>query len=195
MSMRLQEVHPSLVHYPLALLPTSLTADLIGRVTGSPALLELGRQTMPLAAASGALAGVFGLVAQESVKTDDRTTDLLITHRNLNLAVVTVLTALSAKRARVKEPGWGYLAAGFAALATVAYSAYLGGHMVYEHGVGVSEAGGLQEERAPEITAGNLGRVARLTGENLGSGLRHTVEEVGRGELAPGTLQPASAAS
>jgi uncharacterized membrane protein len=192
MSMRLQEVHPSLVHYPLALLPTSLTADLLGRVTGSSALLELGRQTMPLAAASGALAGVFGLVAQEAVRTEGRTTDLLITHRNLNLAVVTALTALAAKRARAKKPGWGYLAVGFAALATAAYSAYLGGNMVYQHGVGVSPAGGLQEDRAPEITVDNLPRVARVTGTSLGSGLRHTLEELGRGELAPGTLQPAT---
>ncbi len=50
MKMRLQEIHPSLVHYPLALLPLSIGADLIGRATGNKAPQDLARATMPLAA-------------------------------------------------------------------------------------------------------------------------------------------------
>src|SRR5690606_1547000 len=60
MSMRLQEIHPALVHYPIALLPTSIVADTIGRVIGSQSLMDLGRRTMPLAVVSAAAAGVFG---------------------------------------------------------------------------------------------------------------------------------------
>jgi hypothetical protein len=144
---------------------------------------------MPVGAARGAVGVVFGLVALEAVRTVDHSTDLLITHRNLNLAATALMTVLAVRRSRVREPSWGYLAAGLAGLATVLYSAYLGGHMVYEHGVGVSEADGVVEERAPEITSRNLGSVARAAGEHLGSGLRHTAEEIGRGELAPGFLQ------
>lgn len=50
MTMRLQEVHPATVHAPITLLPLSLTADVLGRLTGNDGLLELGRRTMPLAA-------------------------------------------------------------------------------------------------------------------------------------------------
>jgi uncharacterized membrane protein len=43
--MRLQEVHPATVHAPITLLPLSLAADVLGRLTGNDGLLELGRRT------------------------------------------------------------------------------------------------------------------------------------------------------
>ncbi|HWC55794.1 MAG TPA: DUF2231 domain-containing protein, partial [Sphingomicrobium sp.] len=76
MAMKLHELHPSLVHFPLALLPLSIGADLLGRVTGSESLLDLGRRTMPLAAAGGLVAGVAGLMAQTEVKAEGGAMDL-----------------------------------------------------------------------------------------------------------------------
>lgn len=66
MSMRLHEIHPATVHAPITLLPLSLAADALGRLTRSDDLLELGRRTMPLAAAGAVVAGLAGLVAQEA---------------------------------------------------------------------------------------------------------------------------------
>lgn len=181
MSMRLQEVHPSLVHYPLALLPTSLAADALGRLTGSRALLQLGRQTMPLAAGSALVAGVFGLVAQETVRTDEHTRELLVQHRNLNLGLIGLTAALAVKRMRSRKPSRGYLALGAGGIAAMFYSAYLGGHMVYEHGLGVSKAGGLREEQAPKLTPEQAGEVARKTVEHVRSGVRHTLQDLAAG--------------
>lgn len=45
MAMRLHELHPSLVHFPIALLPTSIGSDLVGTLTRSRRLLELGCAT------------------------------------------------------------------------------------------------------------------------------------------------------
>lgn len=185
MSMRLQEVHPALVHFPIALLPTSIVADALGRATGSRSLLELGRLTMPVAAVSAAVAGVFGLVSQQTVELDDETTDLLITHRNLNLGAIALTAAMAVARLRTRRPSLGYLAAGLAGMATVSYSAYLGGHMVYEHGVGVSEAGGLKEKMAPPLLPGTAAEVTHLTGKHIREGAAVTAQEFGEGKIAP----------
>jgi uncharacterized membrane protein len=183
--MRLQEVHPALVHFPIALVPTALVADTLGRIMDSEPLMETGRRLMPIAAASAALAGVFGLIAQESVKTDERSDPILTTHRNLNAALVVATAAMATKRARRSKPGLGYLLMGAAGTATMVYSAYLGGRMVYEFGVGVSPADGLIEELAPQITAEELGEVASLSAENLRKSLQHTADYLMRGEVVP----------
>jgi uncharacterized membrane protein len=175
MSMRLQEIHPALVHYPLALLPTALAADALGAATGSQGLLDLARRLMPVAAASALLAGVFGLVAQESVRTDETTSEMLRTHRTLNLGLVGLTAAMAAKRQRESRPSLGYLALGAGGMALMAYSAYLGGSMVYHHGVGVGSAGGLLESEAPEITTRNLAEVAGVTADHIRTGVQHTL--------------------
>lgn len=185
MAMRLQELHPALVHFPIAFLPASILADAVGRATGSRALMDVGRATMPIAAASAAVAGIAGLVAQQTVELDDHTTDLLITHRNLNLGAIALTAAMAALRMGKRRPSLGYLAAGFAGIATVTYSAYLGGHMVYEHGVGVRKAGGLNEEVSPELILDNASEAAELTARHLREGTAMTVEELGEGKLAP----------
>lgn len=185
MTIRLQEIHPTLVHYPLAFLPLSILADLLGRATGSKALMETGRRTMPLAAVSAALTGAAGLIAQESVRTTPRSAELLHTHRTLNASLIALGTAMAVRRLRSEQPGVGYLLAGLAALGAMTYSAYLGGKMVYEHGLGVRSAHGLQDERAPEIRPGNLRETGRLSARHVAEGAWHAVRGMASGELMP----------
>lgn len=183
--MRLQELHPALVHFPLALLPTAIAADALGRATGSEKLSELGRTLMPIAATSAAVAGVAGLIAQQTVELDDHTTDMVITHRNINLGLVGVAALMARSRVKQEKPGLGYLLLGLAGIGAMTYSAYLGGHMVYNHGVGVEKAGGLNEEQAPELRADNLGEVARVAGRHISEGTKVTVDEFRQGKIAP----------
>lgn len=185
MAMRLQEVHPALVHAPITLLPLAVGADLLGRATGNESLMEAGRRVMPLAAAGAALAAAFGLVAQEAVRTEGPTHDILVTHRNLNLGLVGVAAAMAAWRTRNARPSAAYLTLGLLGVGTMAYTAYLGGHMVYEHGVGVAAAGGLREEHAPELTPNRTGDIARIALEDLRDGAAHTAEHVRQGEIVP----------
>jgi uncharacterized membrane protein len=35
MAVRLNEIHPSLVHFPIAIMPVAIGADLLGHVTGA----------------------------------------------------------------------------------------------------------------------------------------------------------------
>ena len=138
--MRVHEVHPAIAHFPVALLPTAVAADLVGRLTDDASLMDMGRQLMPLAAASVAAAGIAGFAAQEAVRTSDVSHDILVTHRTLNIGLLALSVGLAAIRARSRRPSAGYLLAGLAGAALVTYSSYLGGRMVYAHGVGVEPA-------------------------------------------------------
>ncbi|HEU0301193.1 MAG TPA: DUF2231 domain-containing protein [Longimicrobium sp.] len=185
MPIGLQEMHPAVVHFPIAFLPLSLGADALGRLTGDQTLLEMGRRTMSLAALGAVNAAVFGLVAQQAVRAEGQAHDLLVTHRTLNAGLVGLTTALAIKRARRRRPGLGYLALGAAAWGVMGYSAYLGGRMAYAHGVGVKPAGGVNEPRGPEIGAGDLREGARIAAGNLAEGAVGAAREYAAGKVAP----------
>ena len=185
MPMRVHEVHPALAHFPVPLLPTAVAADLIGRLTDNDSLMDMGRQLMPLAAASVAATGIAGFAAQEAVKTSDVSHDILVTHRTLNIGLLALSMGLAAIRSRSRRPSAGYLLAGLAGAALVTYSGYLGGRMVYAHGVGVTPADGIEPERTPEMPHDGFGRAVRTTASNVGQALRHTAQEMAQGEIVP----------
>lgn len=186
MPMRLQEVHPALVHFPLTLLPLSIGADLLGRLTGSEALLNLGRRTMPLAVASALAAGAAGLMAQTEVEADGEALAMLKTHRTLNLGLVTVAAAMAAYRAGKERPSAAYLGVGIAGLAALTYSAYLGGAMVYHEGVGVEAADGVRKSPpVPELSGKEAAQALRTAGSDMMQGIQLTVEESAKGDLVP----------
>lgn len=158
-------------------------ADALGLVTGSRDLHAVGRIGIGIAAASAALAGVFGLIAQEEVRIDDRTRPILQTHRTLNVAALGVVTALAVARASMKRPGVGYLLAGLAAIGTVSYSAYLGAKLVYSHGVAVEEAHGIAGAD-PDLVRSPRSTLA-LAARDLANGVVHAAKDMARGVLVP----------
>ncbi len=184
MAMRLQELHPSLVHVPIAALPTTVLCDLFGKITGSRGLERLGRWGMLVTAASAALAAAAGLIAQEEVNVEGPALDALITHRNLNASVLVLTSVLAARRIRDRRITFGHLAASLASLAGVSYSAYLGGKLVYEYGAGVEAAHGVRPS-APEITRETAPAVKQAAAHDLGQGVKTMLQEVGHGKLAP----------
>lgn len=192
MKMRLPELHAALVHFPLTLLPASFAFDLAGWLTGNRTLMRAGATLMPIATGAAAMAGTAGLVAQEAAEVPEGAHDLLATHRNLNLGLVGIAGLLSVLRARRIEPSAGYLLAGLASVAVMQYTAYLGGRMVYEHGVGVKAPGGVREDRSPQIGEHHLATVASTAASNALAGVKHAARELGRGEIAPALRRGAS---
>jgi uncharacterized membrane protein len=185
MALRIHEVHPSLVHYPLVLVPVSIVADLIGRITGRRFFNRLGGSLMPVAAVSGVAAAAAGLVAQSAVEAEGRAHDLLVTHRNLNAGLVVLTGMMALLRSRRGEPSLGYLAAGLAGIAALNYTAYLGGEMVYQRGVGVEPAGGIRKGESPEIHGSNLPEVAKVAGRHVVESLEQAARHLKEGEIAP----------
>lgn len=186
MAIRLQEMHAAAVHLPIALLPVAVGADLLGRATGDRGLLKMGRHAIGLAAVGAIGATLTGLVAQEEVNAEGESMDMLITHRNLNVAATVVTALMAAWRRNHDRPSLGYLGVGLAGLGVVTYTASLGGMLVYQHGVGVAPADGQFRENAPEL--GEPGQTGAFFGEaatDLVHGVKHFAQEVAQGRIAP----------
>ncbi len=185
MAMRIHEIHPALVHFPLALAPLSLFLDLAGRIAGRRSWMRAGARLMPVAAASGALAGAAGLVAQGSVEVSREARDTLTTHRNLNLGLVVLTGVLAAARQRTETPSLGYLLAGLAGVAAMSYTAYLGGRLVYHYGVGVEKAGGVDPHKSPELRWVSAKEALAAAATNSREALTQSIEQPRETEVAP----------
>ena len=172
MAVRFREVHPAVVHAPIVLFPLAVVADVLGRVTRRRPLREAGRHLMPIAAVSAAAAALTGLVAQHEVQADGPARDTLVTHRNVNLAVVGLTTLLATWRWRQRTASPGYLALGLAGVGLLGYSALLGSKMVYAYGVGVDAAGGIRPAGRTGPERGNAAAVRTAAGDML-RGLSH----------------------
>jgi uncharacterized membrane protein len=194
MPMRLQELHPAVAHFPIALLPAAIIADAVGVAKDDERMSEMGRLLMPAAVASMALTGVLGFAAQGGVRTDEKSEQMLITHRTLNVSGLIAALALAALRSRTSRPGPAYLAAGLGLSALLVYSGYLGGRMVYEHGVGVKTANGLQKGRAPQFPGESLRTSARLTLADTGAAMGQMARDTVSGRLVPHFTESRSSA-
>jgi uncharacterized membrane protein len=184
MTIRLQEMHPAIVHVPIAFLPLSVGADLLGRTTNEP-LLSFGRKAMVVAAAGAAAAGLSGLIAGEEVNVEGESRDMLMTHRNLNFLGAIVLGCMALWRVRHDRPSATYLGIGAAATGLLGYTAYLGGKLISDFGVGVRPAGGIYRPDAPALGAAPATAVLKDAATDLVHGVEHMVEEVGHGQLVP----------
>jgi uncharacterized membrane protein len=189
MALRLQELHPTVVHLPLALLPLAVGAEILGAITDRQLFRTFGRRAITLAAAGAVGAAVTGLVAGEEVNVEGETRDMLQTHRNLNAVATVIAITMAAWRSRVRKPGAAYLAAGVAGVGVVAYTGYLGGELVYEHGVGVDPAKGVWRPDAPQLERRQFGAFVRDAAIDVWHGVRHMAEELARGEIVPALVK------
>ncbi|WP_426750271.1 DUF2231 domain-containing protein [Myxococcus sp. Y35] len=146
--MLLHELHPSVVHLPLALLPTAAVADLIVVTTGDRAWEKVGRRLWVAGAASAVFAGVAGLAASQEVRMDSpRARGMTVLHGMGNALITLGALGLMAWRlARTPTPVTTAL--GLGACAFSLCTAALGGKMVYEQGVGINT----MPEDAPQGT-------------------------------------------
>lgn len=185
MGIRLQEMHPALVHLPITSLPLAVGADLLGRMTGNKSLLSFGQKAICIAAAGAVASAVTGLIAGEEVNVEGASRDMLMTHRNLNFVATVVASSMALWRTNHQKPNAVYLGTGVVGVSVVAYTAYLGGKLVYGAGVGVEPAHGVYRADAPALKPGQIGSFLKAAGTDLVHGAQHMVQEVGKGQLVP----------
>lgn len=139
----LPNVHPLLVHFPIALLPVSVALDLLGTVTGRRDADTAGRWTLWLGTVGAALAVYTGHEAAEALQphVGAEAGALMATHHDVAMIVLAAATALSLWRVVVHEPTrrWraAYLIVTVGLLAALVIVCEIGGRMVFVHGVGV----------------------------------------------------------
>lgn len=185
MTIRLEQMHPSLVHLPIALLPLAIGADLLGAVTGHRSLRNFGRRAIYAAAIGAAASVVTGLIAGEEVNVEGPSRDKLMTHRNLNGLATIVTFGMAAWRSGHRQPNAGYFAAGICGIGVLAYTAYLGGQLVYESGVGVEPARGVYRPDAPTLQPNQIGDFVTAAAADLAHGVQHMTQELREGYVVP----------
>ena len=188
MAIRLQEMHPALVHLPIALLPLAVGADAIGRMTDNEALLSFGQKAIGVAAVGAVGSAVTGLIAGEEVNVEGASEDMLITHRNLNFIATLVAGGMALWRFNHRKSNAAYLGVGAVGVGVLAYTAYLGGKLVYDVGVGVEPAKGVYRTDAPALKSGQIGSFVKTAGTDFVHGVQHMVEEVAQGRLIPALI-------
>lgn len=136
MGMRLHEIHPSLVHAPLVLLPTAAVLDLAAAARKDTRLSELGGRFWQAGVVSGLVAGVAGMAASQEVDTVAPTKRTIFRHGIGNLGLMSVALGLATWRSRHPASVFtGVL--GLAAAGATFYAASLGGEVVYGYGAAV----------------------------------------------------------
>jgi uncharacterized membrane protein len=185
MAIRLQQMHPALVHLPITLLPLAVGADVAGSVTDKESLLSFGQKAICVAAAGAVASAVTGLIAGEEVNVEGASQDMLITHRNLNFIATVVANSMALWRLNHRKPNAAYLGVGLAGVGVLAYTAYLGGKLVYDIGVGVEPAHGVYRSDVPALKSGQVGSFLKTAGTDLVHGVQHMVQEVAKGRLVP----------
>jgi uncharacterized membrane protein len=144
-------IHPLLIHFPIALIIVVVAIDLVGLIAKRENLLRMGSILTVVALAGGAVSVLSGVIAEESVWHTEAAEELIERHELLGfiylglLALLTIIRLAGQKRL-LGPAGWASLFVGIVAAAIVSYSAYLGGEMVYSHGTGVAPAQTLSEK-------------------------------------------------
>ncbi|MDT8405710.1 MAG: DUF2231 domain-containing protein [Methylococcales bacterium] len=138
----LANLHPLIVHYPIAFLSLFWLLDSIARLTGHATLRSVASSLLYLGTVSAGLAVWAGLNAAETIAHDGTVHDIMEQHKQLAFAVLSVAGVLTLWRLALTSRGIVGALHNLTALALlilVALTADLGGFMVYQHGVAVAK--------------------------------------------------------
>lgn len=141
-------IHPLAVHFPIALLITSVVFDLLAVRWPHKSFQDAGFYTL-IAGLLGAVAAVLtGALAEEVVEDKGIPESVLEIHEALGYATLFFFIGLLALRLLmrwklIKEIPALYLTMGFVGIVILAAAGYFGGSLVYDFGAGV--AGTMQE--------------------------------------------------
>lgn len=138
----LENIHPLLVHFPIALLSVFFAIDLIGSLTNKPQWRSVASVFLYLGTIAALFTVIAGHVAADTVPHGGNVHEIMEKHEDLGMAILSLSTALSAWRLKHKGLFQGYLNVVFLTLSAllcvlIALGADLGGLMVYQYGVAV----------------------------------------------------------
>jgi uncharacterized membrane protein len=168
MPIRTHELHPSLVHAPLVLLPAAAVIDLLATLSPRDRRLDrASRRLWWVTAGGGLFVGLTGMAASQEIELrSDHARDMMFLHGVGNLTIVLSALGIASWRAR-NRASFTSTMAGFAASGAAMYMGYLGGELVYSHGAGVKALGGAAAEAPALFSREGPGRLARDAARGL----------------------------
>lgn len=135
------EIHPALVHFPIAFLLGAVAVDLYARLKPGESLTRVAAGLYVAGTAGGVPAILAGLVAFFTVPhAGGRAHDLMYWHPGVSAASLGLFAAVAVRRWRLRSAParTGAFVLALLASALLAAGGFLGGYMVYHLGVGVS---------------------------------------------------------
>ena len=137
----MQSAHPLVVHFPIALLTTSVLLELAALVLKKPALHRVALWNLALGTLAAGAAVWSGLRAEEVAKHSFEIEQVMELHERLGIATLiggALITAFRLLKRDQLALGMRLLvlALMLVMLGTLSYGAHLGGRLVYEFGVG-----------------------------------------------------------
>jgi uncharacterized membrane protein len=134
----LANLHPLLVHFPIAFLSVFIVIDLIGTVRKNVALRKFAGSLLYLGTFFAIFTVLAGFEAAESVPHGHNVHEIMERHEQLGISILGLSLALSAWRLRRSVEGFGiYNILSLILAGVLIWGADLGGLMVYEYGVAV----------------------------------------------------------
>jgi len=147
----IQNIHPLLVHFPIAFLTAFFLIDLLGSLLKKSEWRRTADWFLYLGCIFAGLTMIAGLLAADSVPHPEAVHQIMEDHESLGVTIFSLASALSIWRLFNKPAFRGvvnYLYLSLAGLLCLflIFAADLGGLMVYKHGVAVAAAQALQPE-------------------------------------------------
>ena len=134
----LANIHPLLVHFPIAFLSLFVAIDLIGTATKKFELRNFAGGLLYLGTVFASFTVWAGMYAAETVPHAHNVHDIMERHEQLGISILALSLALTTWRLRRPVEGWGIYNLLTVILAGVLIAgADLGGLMVYKYGVAV----------------------------------------------------------
>lgn len=148
-------LHPALVHLPVALFPLSVLLDVASWLFPHAGLFLVRGAFLALAGGlvTAIFAAVFGMIDYTEIRSDHPAKKTATLHMVLNLVAVGLFALGAGLRFGDLETARTAplpLAISLLALGVLGYSGYLGGHLVYNDGIGVGRH--RRDTRLPEST-------------------------------------------
>lgn len=136
-------LHPMLVHFPIALLVTSVLFDVIGSFVQRESFRDGALALLVLGLLGGVAAAIAGEGAEEAAEKAGIAESLLETHETLacitlGLFGILLLWRLFHRNTFTRPTVVAYFFVAAIGLGTLSVTGHLGGALVYEHGAGVT---------------------------------------------------------
>jgi uncharacterized membrane protein len=148
-------IHQMLIPYPLALLTTGIIFDVIRIFTGNPQWGTIAHWMIAAGIIGGLLAAVFGFLDWRAIPATTRAKRVGKLHGVGNVVMVVLFAAAwLVRRADPGNPTAMSLILELAGGALSLGTAWLGGELVAQHGIGINDAANLN---APSSLSGKAG--------------------------------------
>jgi len=139
----MQNFHPVFIHFPIALLASSLLFNLFGQIFKNETILTVAKWNLWLGTLCAYAAAGSGWWAGESVSHSGPSHEIMELHKKLGWTIVSVSTVLSLWKWKA-IPEWQEKVRPFELLwhimliSVLVYSSHLYGRLVYEFGLGTN---------------------------------------------------------